>query len=313
MSCYICYNEGTIRCQDECQSVICRGCLTSYIEFSCRNNSIIMCECGSNYKYGDIQGDTYNKWCRVRATTNFDILDDGAKVLLDLFRKERDMYLKTLPKGISFVIRVAMGSKMKMLEHLQKKVPIKTERCFSLFCTGRILPTGECNQCSKVWCLLCERPMDDQDHKCKQEDVDTVTATKDLVRCPECNVPIYRIGGCNMVTCHCCQTNFDYTTGERTFSGNHETIHINLKTRLSEKVGDDLKDYIFQMEQEMPILKKLNPSILELDDTRLARTMTKWYRSKILFQRYITKMRKLETLFERGELTTNILKEESKY
>jgi len=95
-----------------------------------------------------------------------------------------------------------------------------------------------CNDCSKVYCNTCDLdtlPVDQ--HKC----------TMGLLRCPKCNVFIYKDGGCNDVTCSGCGENFYY--GANKFVGNLK-IDIGSASRLDNiKSNDTLQELMFRVAQ----------------------------------------------------------------
>jgi len=85
-------------------------------------------------------------------------------------------------------------------------------------------PIGECRGflSSKFHCGMCETQVckdchlkQDEEHKCNQDDVATVSELKRSTRpCPKCNVRIYKTDGCDQMFCVQCHTAFSWNTGK---------------------------------------------------------------------------------------------------
>lgn len=91
--------------------------------------------------------------------------------------------------------------------------PNFSEKC-PFDCTGFLSSTGKCGICNKWVCLKCHKEKesrDDKIHECIQADVDTVKLIEaDCKQCPNCNIKIHRIEGCNHMWCTMCHTGFDW-------------------------------------------------------------------------------------------------------
>ena len=87
---------------------------------------------------------------------------------------------------------------------------------------------GACGMCGTQVCASCERAVgvggDEEDHRCRPEDIDSVRAVKaDTKPCPwpGCGVRIYRQDGCSQMWCTACNHPFDWVTGEQITDTTH--------------------------------------------------------------------------------------------
>ena len=74
--------------------------------------------------------------------------------------------------------------------------------------------------CDTVFCKDCEKEKK-AGHVCLQEDIESVQSVKELPRCPNCQIAIFRSDGCDAMTCASCQYKFNYKTGEKSGHGSH--------------------------------------------------------------------------------------------
>lgn len=81
-------------------------------------------------------------------------------------------------------------------------------------CNGFVSKGYKCGLCSRFTCSSCQMPKDN-DHTCKQADVDSVMLIKkDTKACPACSTRIFKISGCSQMFCvkPGCNTIFDWNT-----------------------------------------------------------------------------------------------------
>lgn len=70
-----------------------------------------------------------------------------------------------------------------------------------------------CQICSTRTCIECDKKKFEE-HICKREDIQTVQFLMNQSKpCPNCKTPIVKNGGCSMMYCVRCKTNFDWNTG----------------------------------------------------------------------------------------------------
>lgn len=109
--------------------------------------------------------------------------------------------------------------------HATKKAAINStfiHACPSTDCRGFLRgDQTKCPVCTTSVCLKCLKQNED-DHECKQEDVDTVILLRQNTKsCPSCSTSIYKISGCDQMWCTQCKTPFSWRTGQII----NQTIH----------------------------------------------------------------------------------------
>jgi hypothetical protein len=86
--------------------------------------------------------------------------------------------------------------------------------CITENCKGFINCKGECPICNSVVCIDCNVMKEDDNHECKQDDIETFKELSRSTRpCPKCNVRIHKINGCDQMWCVNCNTAFSWTRG----------------------------------------------------------------------------------------------------
>lgn len=88
--------------------------------------------------------------------------------------------------------------------------------CPSEDCRGFLSSRWKCALCDTQVCNAChEIKKEDEDHVCKEENVETVRALmKDTKPCPKCGVSTHKISGCSQIWCTECHTAWSYATGK---------------------------------------------------------------------------------------------------
>lgn len=85
--------------------------------------------------------------------------------------------------------------------------------CPNLKCNGFLDENLFCGLCDLFICSNCHIEKK-KNHACKNEDIETKTFfEKSGVSCPNCNVLILKIDGCNHMWCRKCKNSFDWRTG----------------------------------------------------------------------------------------------------
>ena len=94
---------------------------------------------------------------------------------------------------------------------LEKKIKYN-KRCFNIICSGVLDEKYFCDICMTNYCKTCER-IEENNHSCKEEDLQSLKYIQSSVKCPTCYFPIERIYGCDHMRCPGCKTHFNYATG----------------------------------------------------------------------------------------------------
>lgn len=108
----------------------------------------------------------------------------------------------------------------------KKEVNKFMKKCRVTGCLGYLSSKWKCGICETYTCKDCHVIIGKKisnhnenivlpSHECKQEDIKTIKLlNKDCKNCPKCNVPIFKIDGCNQMWCVECKTAFSWRTGE---------------------------------------------------------------------------------------------------
>lgn len=88
--------------------------------------------------------------------------------------------------------------------------------CPIVECPGTIIE-GACDVCKTRVCQTCRMCASDE-HVCDPGVLETLKLLKkDTKPCPQCNVPIHKIDGCDQMFCVSCHIAFSWRTGRREF------------------------------------------------------------------------------------------------
>lgn len=246
--CSICYfeieTEKPFTCSNnDCSTKICRDCTISYIDFYSRENkSIPICpniNCKREILLTNLSHlndeESYKKYyklCTVALLNDKkdDIIEENnAKLFIKKIREEKQKFIRQqYPKAIAYVIETCLQNKLKSIDKKNKeflsKISVKTnKKCPDVLCYSGMLDIDNvCLSCSQKYCKTCEiKIKTDEEHVCKNEDIESLKEIEKLVKCPKCKLPVIRSYGCNNITCSICNTNFDYVTGKLASAGNH--------------------------------------------------------------------------------------------
>lgn len=278
--CIICFSpilkklQSLSCCDPSCTSCICLDCGGALLEFSAGEKEIPRCpaiSCRQHYLLSQVKL-LGNDSVAVYAQLCFDHfvrekkdeLDNKVNhaSMMENIRKQKVDFIDTnFPIAIALTIKYALSSKLKAVNvasrtNVRKSLVQMNKKCFNTCCPGKLDDaTGTCIVCNTVFCNECEMPKL-VDHKCTQENIDSVQFVKTLIKCPTCRLPVIRSWGCNFITCSVCKTNFDYVTGNKTIDGNHQHVHTSLNTtiKLSDRISclDIEKALLIQIDRLAP-------------------------------------------------------------
>ena len=101
-----------------------------------------------------------------------------------------------------------------------------------------------CPTCKKEFCSKCSQTWSQHPKKCedfsgaptKTELEESIDETKETRPCPVCKVPIQKRGGCYMITCRFCKSNFCWHCMEKV----RRHLHIRCKGKINRELGLDI-------------------------------------------------------------------------
>ena len=356
--CNICYFpiEGIhIKCSDpSCITEICTDCLESYIEYhlnngkgipkcamkGCKNGELLLSEIEKTKNDDLIKKYTKLIINHLKNDNSDDIFAETNKqLMIKKIRKERHEFtLKEYPKAISFVIETSLKSKLNNIdknnkEHIKEIVKKTNKKCPNIFCYSGILDVDfTCLSCCQTFCKKCETKKD-ENHVCKDEDIETLKVVDSFVKCPKCKLPVVRSYGCNNITCSICKTNFDYISGKVTVAGNHskDTLVLKQQKKISrllseEKYDQIIVDYMIEIENKQPenysftniisILKKYmsmenedpkNIKELEKMERKMVENYEIYQKTKYKNKEYYKHMILIQEAYEKKNITLTFL------
>lgn len=105
----------------------------------------------------------------------------------------------------------------RVRREMDNKAPSESKKfvmqCQNSGCRGMLSTQYKCGICTKHTCPKCYLLIED-DHVCKQEDMDTVEELRKNTRpCPNCGLRISKIDGCDQMWCIECKTAFSWSKG----------------------------------------------------------------------------------------------------
>ena len=141
-----------------------------------------------------------------------EISEQRKKIRKEQKRLEEILFLKKKQKWSSMSRKETIEANFfsgKETASRQKNRPCITENC-----RGFVNSNGQCPICDKIVCLKCNVLKVDDDHACKQEDIDTFAElAKNTKPCPKCHVRIHKLSGCDQMWCVNCNTAFSWSRG----------------------------------------------------------------------------------------------------
>lgn len=230
------------------------------------------------------------------------------KIKIDLIKKTRDEKIKLanqFPQAIKLTIDIVFKDKlnkvnMSNINYLTKEEVI---RCPNPFCKAGVLKLKEksvqCTDCLNEYCKVCDDKIrSNQQHICKQENIDTKIYMKQFTPCPECKTPVQKISGCDAVTCAICKTKFWYTTGKKGEAGNHDNLSITLKKHEQFLDYINLRKYKDSEIKQLQIFSSLEPTKIDIEKEILQHVTDESLASKI----------KVAYIYEKKKINENKIK-----
>jgi hypothetical protein len=330
--CIICLEEETfgttkgINCRNKkCKEYICQECICSYITHSEQENVIPRCpKCKMEYLRTEMlyilpstNLVSYDKCCYNYLTKQNKNAIDSVKLfqqIKDKIKQERYQFVSEQFAAIKKTIDIVYKKQLNTIT--QKNIKIleeKTEKkfCMLSLCKGYLNENFKCLLCETEFCKKCER-IKTGDHKCKEEDCESVSLIETMIKCPKCYLPVEKSSGCNNMTCANCKTNFCYRTGELTIGGGHSTFITLKDTLLSETYRDTLdpivvktiKNYeyskpkptVFPIKQLLSIIQNTNNLSEEVMYKKVSILYEHYSKEKQVYQQYMSKISEIEHL-----------------
>lgn len=121
-------------------------------------------------------------------------------------KKDKDNFLNHEKRNLTQELKTLRGEK-------ERKIPA-VHSCPVNDCRGFLDEKWQCGICGQQSCDKCGSVIG-ENHICNPNDVASVREIRKHTKaCPNCNIPIHRISGCNQMWCVKCHTAFDYITGK---------------------------------------------------------------------------------------------------
>jgi hypothetical protein len=168
--------------------------------------------CPGEYLYGSFSSlpcmyrDMYMSLCEKNIDKPKQTLEQK-KLSTELVRNKSNKYATALLPAISKTMKLTGLD--KRLEKTLAKNLLKTgtvapiNKCISFSCLGSMIikeNVEQCNKCGISMCITCQA-IAKQDHKCKEDDIESLEYMKRTVKCPKCTRPAEKSSGCNFLTC----------------------------------------------------------------------------------------------------------------
>lgn len=201
-------------------------------------------------------------------------------------------------------LRETSSSKFKIpdIEQIENKIPLN-KKCKK--CNGYLNFSGECTSCGTAFCTECEE-ICNSEHTCDPDTIKTIKLLrKDSVECPNCEVYIYKIEGCNQMWCTNCNVPFDWKTRKILDIKNFHNPHYIDYIRSGHQVqplcvdnDDDLGRFINWETDEIRLgLRELNINLNNMIpdvDSDIIRCSLKYLNNEIDIINYKKKLQKLD-------------------
>lgn len=345
--CIICLENANtiIKCGRKCNYIVCMDCLKRYFELCDLEGKKPTCinpSCNVMYIHSDLINKISEKallnyysaiFKFLMREKNSIVTKKSQKIDFILkLREERHIYLKkNFPASIAAVANIAFKNQLVRVQKdrmvaFNSILTVSHLQCFNLICNGLLDKSYKCLKCESQFCIKCEQ-LKNENHVCNDIDISTIELTRQGVECPNCHVKIHRTSGCNHMTCTRCQTNFDYSTGEKGNIGSPlQTAHLISSTHtLITVYGHLLSDpFIYNMILKFQALEPKEKTDVSIENAllKLAReqvTPNNAIIKKIAIQynnyiiaryekiRYISKAILLETELKKGHVTIEIV------
>ncbi len=294
-----CENDVIVCPLKACQSVVCGDCF-EMLMFCLSEKKMVACPastCEQHYPLPHVFKEVYAKVVSVylHSIHNSEIEESKSYRILveDLKNKRRAFIQKKFPLAIQATIDIAYSDKLNKISRNNekiKKAALLSKRCMNFVCKGKLYEEGnawKCMLCKKRFCKECELEKK-LGHVCNEADVASVSAVKNMVKCPKCGFPAVKSQGCNNMTCAICRTNFDYITGKPSEHGNHTRDDaIKLKQRnsmlaLYENVTPDIQQLLSRIDAKHPKHPSITPTITAIKKEMGIDTVAKKYSTYVM-------------------------------
>lgn len=344
MECLICFDkpQNPVGCGDPaCIKKVCAECCGELIKYSANAGLMPKCpaiDCNAFYLYSQISNlgtDVVKDYSL--ACFEYIVREHGTKAqkkneqeaILYRLRDERKTFIREkFPAAIALVAETAMKSKLHRIEKqrataLSNSLDKSKRRCMNMFCDGHLDTDFKCLSCESKFCNKCERRQIDN-HKCKQEDIESIDFIRGMIHCPHCNFPVEKSSGCDNITCSHCGKNFLYNSGDVGGSGskNEQLKELLVKRRLSVIYDDYLSKSaqakLEKIEATEPPQTLITPIInivskyykgetKKVTCERLVKSLNKYLSGVYKRRLYHQLMSNIEDALQRGELETDVL------
>jgi hypothetical protein len=208
----------------------------------------------------------------------------------DDFNVER---VKQLMKGQSDIYQARVNAKRQIVKYQAEAKRVYAEKikyqhiytsggtiksCHNIQCTrssckGYMNSDYECGLCQVKICKDCHEELSDEEHVCKQENIDSIKAiAQETKPCPTCKARVFKIEGCDQMFCVQCHTAFSWGSGMIERGRIHNPHYYewlrNKRTNVLREIGDipcgGLPDWQFieskliELDVFIPVLTYLN-------------------------------------------------------
>lgn len=239
MNCICCYDEKKLIKCNNCETYICINCLETQLNISYTEIKVPKCViCKKKFllsfidktipKIKNLYIDLLYKFLMKKYEYYFNI-QKAKKELIDKVIEKRQNIINTFPSSIQLIIELALRSKINKVhksnyESITNDIESLITPCINSNCSGK-LKNDTCVLCDSKFCLDCEKIIKKTNnyfHECSISDLESIKLVRDdSVPCPQCNVRIHKIDGCNELTCVMCQFHFNYRDPKLPSVGNH--------------------------------------------------------------------------------------------
>ena len=243
--CSICFNVClTIPCiKKSCRFKICYDCLDQCLDIKLSEKSMPRCyQCNyyisifNIYKNENL-AQKLAKSCILELMNQSDFLKYSKIIQVEMKNNEEitmirqnriDFIKKSMKKSILYIAENFLKKELNEIEiEYKKKLKnaknLSDKKCINLSCRGFLDENYKCTLCDSIFCKECEEIKKDN-HKCKESIIESMKFINNMIKCPNCKIPIEKSSGCNYMRCVNCKTNFMYDTGAEGGSGNmHNT------------------------------------------------------------------------------------------
>lgn len=152
-------------------------------------------------------------------------------------------------------------------------------KCPNNYCIGYLSSSHKCDLCNNWFCVDCNElkgKTKNDEHICNPDIVENVKAlNKECKKCPNCNVLIFMISGCDMMWCVSCHTTFSWKTLKILSNQNIHNPHyfewLRTQTNITENIERNPNDilcgreidniFVFNFLKKIKIVFKLNKII----------------------------------------------------